>query len=225
MFVDRRVVEPRPAAVRTEGRVGDQDMGVELGVSCPRGAVRVGGAEQAVPIDEGRATLAASRPTCLALHVGQRLGDGGAVGIGHLAGDRVAAERPGQGDRLRRGEGEVETGDGLPPRCRLQPEWPAGDRIAAGQHARQRVGIDPPVEPEVGGRGADPVALRLTVARVVVLRGFGNLLGVVVLLAGAELPDRDHQQGCPSGVPDPSRGESIHVTAGARAFCTGCMAT
>ena len=39
VVVDRRVVEPGPAAVRSLGRVGDQDVGVELGIAGARGAV------------------------------------------------------------------------------------------------------------------------------------------------------------------------------------------
>ena len=47
VLVDRRVVEAGPAAVRPLGRVGDQDVGVELGVAVSRGAVAVGGGEVA----------------------------------------------------------------------------------------------------------------------------------------------------------------------------------
>ena len=47
MIVDRRVVEAGPAAVWPLGRVGDEDVGVELGVAVARGAVHVGGGEVA----------------------------------------------------------------------------------------------------------------------------------------------------------------------------------
>ena len=52
VVIDRRVVEPGPAAVRPLGRVGDQDVGVELGIAVARGAVGVGGGEVAVAVDE-----------------------------------------------------------------------------------------------------------------------------------------------------------------------------
>lgn len=49
VFVDRRVVEARPAAVQPLGRVGDQDVGVELGIAGAGGAVDVGGGEEPLP--------------------------------------------------------------------------------------------------------------------------------------------------------------------------------
>ena len=45
------------------------------------------------------------------------------------------------------------------------------------------------LEAEVLGAVAEPVALGLTLARVIVLGAFGDLGFVVALLAGAELPD------------------------------------
>jgi hypothetical protein len=88
-------------------------VGVQLGIAGARGAVRIGGGEEAVAGDELGTALAAPRPAGLALQVAERLGGGGAVGLGDLAGDRMAAERPGQRDGLGSGEGEVEAGDRL----------------------------------------------------------------------------------------------------------------
>jgi hypothetical protein len=56
VVIDRRVVEPGPAAVRSLGRVGDKDMGVELGVAVARGTMAVGGGEVAIAFDELRAS-------------------------------------------------------------------------------------------------------------------------------------------------------------------------
>ena len=50
--IDRRVVEAGPAAIRPLGRVGHQDVGVELGVPGARGAVAEGGGEEAVAVYE-----------------------------------------------------------------------------------------------------------------------------------------------------------------------------
>jgi len=122
MFVDRRVVEARPAAVRPLGRVGDQDMGVELGVAGAGGAVDVGGGEEAVAGDELVAAATAAAPAGLALQIAERLGDGGGVGFLDLAGDRMAAERPGQRDGLRGREGQVEARDRLAAGRGLQAE-------------------------------------------------------------------------------------------------------
>ena len=111
VVVDRRVVEPGPAAVRPAGRVGDEDVGVELRVAGAGGAVEVGGGDEAVAVDELAPAVAAPGPAGLALHVVECGGDRGAVGGGDLRPGALAAERPGQRDRLRRREGEVEAGD------------------------------------------------------------------------------------------------------------------
>ena len=59
LVIDRRVVETGPATVRSLGRVGDQDVGVELRVAVARGAVAVGGGEEALALDELLASGAA----------------------------------------------------------------------------------------------------------------------------------------------------------------------
>ena len=81
MVVDRRVVEAGPAPVRPLGRVGDEDVGVELGVAVARGAVAEGGGEVAVAMDELRAAGAATGPASLALHVVEGGVDGAVVGV------------------------------------------------------------------------------------------------------------------------------------------------
>ena len=108
---DRRVVEAGPAPVRSLGRVGDQDVGVELGVAGPGGAVLEGGGEEARAVEEFMAAGAAARPAGLALHVGEGGCYGVAVGLVDLDRRLVAAERPEQRDGLRGGKGEVEAGD------------------------------------------------------------------------------------------------------------------
>jgi hypothetical protein len=105
----------------------------------------------------------------------------------------VSAERPGQRDRLRRREGQIEAGDGLAARCRLQAEQLAVDRVAPGQHRDELVGLDLAVETQQLGPLAEPGALGLALARVVVLGAFGDLAEVVALLAYSELADRQHR--------------------------------
>jgi hypothetical protein len=161
--------------------------------------VEVGGAEEAVALDEFMAAMAAAGPAGGALHVGEGGGYGFAVGGGHLRPGAVAAERPGERHRLGGREGEIEAGDRAAPGDVAQAERLAGHRVAAGQHRGQALGVDLAVEAEVRRDGTDPVALRLTLAGVVVLGAFGDLFRVVALLAGAELPDREHQRGCPPG--------------------------
>ena len=90
-------------------------------------------------------------------------------------------------------------GTGSRPGADFRPSGSPVERVAAGQHRGQLVGLDLAVEAEVRGGAADPVALGLALAGVVVLGAFGDLLGVVALLADAELPDREHQRERPSG--------------------------
>ncbi len=101
----------------------------------------------------------------------------------------MASERPGQRDRLRGREGQVEAGDRLAAGRGLQAERLAVDRIATGQHRDELVGLDLAVEAEIPGGVAEPVALGLALAGVVVLGPFGDLVEVVAVLAGAELAD------------------------------------
>jgi len=163
VFVERRVVEAGPAAVGSDRRVGDQDMGVELEVAGARGAVPVGGGEEAPAGDELGRRAAASEAGG-ALKVGERGLHRGAVGGDHLGAGPAAAERPGEGDRLRRREGEVEARDRAAPADRAEAERLSVDRTVAGQHRGQLLALDPAVEAEHGGGGADPVALGLALA-------------------------------------------------------------
>src|SRR4051794_5091039 len=116
VVVDRRVVEPGPAAVRPLGRVGDQDMGVELGISGARGAVEVAGGKEAIAVDELMPSRAAAGPAGFSLQVVQGRFDGGGVGGASLGPHLLAAERPEQGDRLGRGGGGIEAGNRAPAR-------------------------------------------------------------------------------------------------------------
>ena len=109
--IDPRVVEAGPAAVGPLGRVGDQDVGVELGVAGPRGAVAVGGGEEARAGNELGAACPSSCPAGLALQVVERGLDRLLVGGDHARSGCWVTQRPGQGDRLRCREGEIEAGD------------------------------------------------------------------------------------------------------------------
>ena len=147
-----------------------------------------------VPGRNSRPSFAAPRPAGVSLQVADGFADGGVVGFGDLAADRGAAERPGQRDRLRRREGEVEAGDRFSVGRGLQAERIAAGRVAAGQHEDQLLALDLAVEAEELGAVAEPVALGLALAGVVVLGAFGDFAQVVALLAGAELADREHQR-------------------------------
>src|SRR5215213_3653604 len=61
MLVEGGVVKPRPAPLGI-GRVGDEDMGMEVGIAGAGGAVDVGGAKEAVALEEFPPAFAAPRP-------------------------------------------------------------------------------------------------------------------------------------------------------------------
>ena len=77
----------------------------------------------------------------------------------------------------------------------LHPERLAAGGIDAGQHRDELVGIDLALQAEILGCVAEPAALSLSFAGVVVLGSFGDLVEVVALLARSHLPDREHQRG------------------------------
>ena len=140
VLVDRRVVEPRPAAVRPLGRVGDRGRGCGAG---GRRRARSGGrrrrrGSRCRGRTRGRRCRAgSSRPGAPCSRGRRRRRRGGPPSTS--AGDRMAAERPGQRDRLRRREGEIEAGDRLAARRRLQAERLAG-RPGCGRSASRRAG-------------------------------------------------------------------------------------
>ena len=221
VLVDRGVVEPGPAAIRPLGRVGDQDVGVELRIAGTGGAVLEGGGEEAVAADELGATVTAPRPARLPLHVVEGTGQRLALSFADLAGDLGAAERPKQRDGLRRREGEIEAGDRAATTDVTQAERRPGRGVVAGQHRRQLIGIDLALEAEFDGGVTEPVALGLALSGVVVLRAFGDLRRVVALLAGAELADRDHLLGLSSAGRDPSQLGFIPLLSNQSGVCTG----
>lgn len=187
VVVDRRVVEPRPAAVRPLGRVGDQDVGMELRVAVSRGAVDIGGGEVAVARDELRAASSPAGPARLALHIGKGGADGFSVGGLDLCRRLSSPEAPEQRDRLGSREGEIEAGDRAVGRHPAHPhEQLAVDRVSASEHRDELILADLPVETEASGGVADPLARLLALAGVVVLGAFGHLVEVVALLPFAE---------------------------------------
>jgi hypothetical protein len=119
-------------------------------------------------------------------------------------GDLSTAERPGQGDRLGSGEGEIEAGDRAFAGNGAKPKRPARGRVHPGQHRDELVGLDLARETKLAGGVAQPLACLLALAGVVVLGAFGHLLQVVALLAFSELADAEHQKLCPNGGANPS---------------------
>jgi hypothetical protein len=154
--------------------------------------VDIGGGEEAVALDELMPSRSAPGPAGDLLQVVEPCLNRSGMGRFDLGADRKPGERPGQRNRLRRREGEVEAGDSALDLA--QPEQIASRGIAAGQHRDELVGLDLAGEAEVIGGVSHPIALGLTLAGVVVLGAFGDLFQVIALLAATELPDGEHQR-------------------------------
>jgi len=80
VFVDRRVVEASPLAVRSLGGVGDEDVDVNLGIAVSRGAMTVASGEEAVAPDE-LGVGSAPRPASLPLEVAERGIEGSSASV------------------------------------------------------------------------------------------------------------------------------------------------
>ena len=164
------------------GRVGDDRVGVQVGVAGSGGAMAEGRdgepfAREAVP-----ASASAARPGGVAFDVVEGLSDGFVVRIAELRGEGLVADAEEDGDGLRCGEGEVVAQDGL-----------AVGRVGL-QRAEELVVADNAREALLGGAGPVPAAWRLSGSGVVVLGALGDRLDVVrgVRLAAADLPDAEH---------------------------------
>ena len=97
-----------------------------------------------------RRPAAAPGPAGVALHVGEGGFDRARWAALTSGGDLLAAERPGQGDRLGRGEGEIEAGDrataGDGSSGRAARRWPGCIPVSI---ADELVGLDLAVEAEL----------------------------------------------------------------------------
>ena len=80
----------------------------------------------------------------------------------------------------------------LEPTPRVPSSGSPLDRVAAGQHRSELFGPSTSVEAQLLRSVADPEALSLALAAVVVLGAFGDVLSVVALLSAPELSDREH---------------------------------
>jgi hypothetical protein len=193
---------------------------MELRVAGAGGAVEIGGGEEAVAVDEFMAAVAAPGPAGHPLHVVERGGDRCAVGPGDLGGGGRSAERPGQRDRLRRREGEVEAGDRPTPGDVAEAERLAGAGYRPVSIAVRASGSTLPWRPR--SRAPSPIQWpRPHRGPSSSPRRLRRPSRCRALLAGAELPDRQHHQGCPPGGVDPSRVEAIPLTAGEGGVCVG----
>ena len=130
--------------------VGDDEVGVQVGVAGAGVAVVERGGDESGDRDLPDAALADPGERDLALEHRERRADRGVVGRLDLAGDLRRGERPQRGDRLHRAEGQVVPGDGdlrRPGRGReeagqlgIVPRRPA---VLAGERRGGDGGADP----------------------------------------------------------------------------------
>ena len=183
-------VGSRPATVGTLDQVRDDDMGVELGIASPAGAVTKGRPDEPVGFDQLGPTVATAGIAGLLGEVVEYGGDGPVVGGRDRVTDPARPEGPEQGDALWSGERQVVAGPAA--RLDLQAQRLTVRRVP-GQQVPQGLRFDLADEPEPFGRRPDPLSGCLAAAEVVVVDVVGDLLEVVVGSArGAEPPYRQH---------------------------------
>ncbi len=108
--VEEASVQGSPAAVAALSQVGDEDVGMELRVKRPRGAMSKAGSDEAGRLNLRLAAGSAPAPSGLFLQVTDGLFDRLFMGLADLFRDLRRAERPEQADRLGCAEGGVPAG-------------------------------------------------------------------------------------------------------------------
>ena len=185
-----------PLAVGALHHVGDHRMGVERRIEVARGVVPEGGDDRllAAGADHASGLRILPRTRSGVLHPGFRdmafdpvegAPDGAVVGLDDAP---VAADQGGQGDRLRRAEGEVAAGPMVERAVLSHPAQPPAGAVrdAAFENRPERLGIDRTFEAEACGALSGPgaggpvpgivpgiVAVALVVARPLGGRGDG----------------------------------------------------
>ena len=158
-----------PLAVRAPHHVGDHRVGMELGIEIARGLVGEGGDRRLlVPGTDHAARLGVLHPGLdnALLDPGEGPPHRPAVGLRDAG---VAADQRGEGDGLRRGEGQVASRPVVEAAVLVPAAEPVSGpvRDLSRQHGLEYVGIDGTLEPERLGALAGP--------------GAGLLVGGIVL--------------------------------------------
>ena len=143
-----------PLAVCTLNQVGDDDMGVELGVASPAGAVPERRADEAIGFDEVLPVTSSAGITGLDGQVVEHGADRPIVGSGDLVADMVWPERPKKRRAFGSGERQVVAGASL--RAELNAKILSGGR-PSGEQVPQGLRVDLADESEPFGRRSDPL--------------------------------------------------------------------
>jgi hypothetical protein len=166
-------VEGHVGAVGPLHDVGDEAVGVELGVALARGAVDEGGHREAMgPHPPAHPALLAAGEGGLVLQERQGGGHGLGVGPGDDRRRFGCPERPQQRHRLRAGVGGVE-GERLPLAVAFQ-QVDAGGGMHALDQGPQFVGLHHALKAQLDGPPALPHPRRLTDTEVVLVDAEGD---------------------------------------------------
>ena len=189
--VERATIQRPPGPVGALGHVRHQQVGVQMGVPGPAGAMPEPGRDEPVDLDLVDAVLPGSGPGGLPFEVVEGGVDGRIVRVAHRSG-RVGIAEPGQ-DRHGLGspEGQVETGDlaaGEPA------ELLARGRVLAGPDGVEVVSGDVAIEAERSRRSAGPAAGGFADTAVVLVDSVGHGLEVVALAGQLDLADTEHRR-------------------------------
>jgi len=155
--VEALAVDAGPAAIGTDAGIGDEDVGVQLGVAGPAGVVAEGGAHHpaaGLEADPSAVDASPAHPAGVALQVVDRPLHRLLMGSEHGPGVVTVAERPQDRHRLGGGEGGVVAGPQHPAVPQVGAVGPAAGEegtqvvVADGSRQAQRLGQVP--EPAAG---------------------------------------------------------------------------
>ncbi len=173
------------------GQVGDQDVGVEMGITGAARAVRERRRDQSIAGVGDRAAGTAAYDARVVLEPVQRGDDCLIVGVAHLSTDLGVGEGEHDRHRLGRRERQVEAG------CAVgagSVESGPTIGVEAFEHRVQVLALDRAIETECGRMMSEPDARCFTRAEVVVLTPRCHRVEVVRRAARAEDPDAQHQR-------------------------------
>jgi hypothetical protein len=120
--------------------VGDQDVGMKLGVAGSRRPVSERRGHEPVCLDAFGAALPAPSTGGDLLEQPEARVDGSVVGVSNLVGSLSGSERVEERDRLRRAEGRVKAWDGR--RSLESSKWLAASRTKPLKNSMEDVGVD-----------------------------------------------------------------------------------
>ena len=182
-----------PPPVGAADDVRDEDVGVQLRVAGPAGAMPEAGGHEPLGLHQFLPVLPSTDVGGLGRQVVDHSGDGPVMRRGHDVTYLGRPERPQERHALRSGERQIEPGPTANPAH--DPQVLSGTAPAVEQVA-QDDGIHHSGQMESGRCGADPLSRGLAAAQVVVVDRVGHMVEVIVGPRGhAQATYREHGGG------------------------------